>query len=85
VTTPTRAEVIAQLKTFICTELVRNADLDLADDEPIISGGIIDSFSLAHVAVFIENSFGVTIPDTELTVENMDTLEQMAQRVQERM
>jgi acyl carrier protein len=46
-----------------------------------MSGGLIDSFSLVHIAVFIELNFGVVIPDDELTVENFDTLTQIAARV----
>jgi len=76
-----RVEVIAQLRQFICTEIVKNPGLELLDDEPLITGGIIDSFSLAYIAVFIESAFGVMIYDTELTTQNMDTLVQMANRV----
>lgn len=76
-------EVRTGLRQFICTELMRAPDYPLADDEPMITGGLIDSFALAHVGVFIEASFGVYIPDPELTVENMDTLHQMVQRVLE--
>lgn len=76
-----RQEVTEKLRQYICDKLVKNPQFDLAEDEPIITGGIIDSFSLAHIAVFIEVEFGVVIPDTELTTENMDTLRQMVDRV----
>jgi len=46
-----------------------------------MSGGLIDSFSVAYIAVFIEQTWGVYIPDPELTVENMDTLDLIAARV----
>jgi acyl carrier protein len=42
---------------------------------------LIDSFCLAHLGVFIESAFGVYVPDSELTVENMDTLDQIVNRV----
>ena len=35
----------------------------------MISMGLIDSFSLAQVAVFVEEVFGVFLPDTDLTVD----------------
>ena len=66
------------LKDFICRELLRNPDYPLTDDEELITGGLIDSFALAQVGVFIEKAFGVYIPDNDLTVENMNTLRQMA-------
>jgi acyl carrier protein len=70
-----------KLKSFISEELIRDPQYPLADNEPLITGGLIDSFSLAQLAVFIEQAFGVFIPDTDLTVEKMDTLQQMVERI----
>jgi acyl carrier protein len=75
------SEIKDRLRIFILSELLNNPDYPLADDEPLITGGLIDSFSLAQIGVFVEDAFGVYIPDTDLTVENMDTLAQMAARV----
>jgi acyl carrier protein len=72
-----RTEIKEKLRTFILEELVGNPSYDLQDDEGLISGGLIDSFSLALIGVFIEEAFDVYIPDTNLTVARMDTLEQM--------
>ncbi len=79
--TPTVAEIRDALRQFICTELMQQPAYPLAHDEPLMSGGLIDSFSVAYIAVFIEQAYGVTIPDPELTVENMDTLDLIAARV----
>jgi len=79
--TPSRDDVRDQLKAFICQELIAGPVGDLADDEPLITGGFIDSFCLAQIGVFIETRFGVYIPDPDLTVEQMDTLAQMVSRV----
>ncbi|MBP7145974.1 MAG: acyl carrier protein [Acidobacteria bacterium] len=79
---PDAAEIMNQLRTFICTDLVRNPAYPLRNDEPLVTGGLIDSFSIAQIGVFIEQKLGVYVPDTELTVENMDTLERMAALVQ---
>lgn len=76
-----KREVLAGLRTFICTELMQHPSYPLRDDEPLMSGGLIDSFCVAHIGVFIEQAWGVYIPDPELSVENMDTLEQIAARV----
>ncbi len=67
-----------RLRDFVRSDLLRKPDRPLADDEPLITGGLIDSFSLAQVAVFVEDAFGVYLPDTDLTVANMDTIERMA-------
>lgn len=69
------------LRQFITHDLIRDEAYPLADDEGIITGGLMDSFSLAEFAVYIESEFGVYIPDADLTVEKMDTLDQMVARV----
>jgi acyl carrier protein len=71
-----------KLKTFICTELLRRPDYPLTDDEPMITSGLIDSFSLAQIGVFVEKEFGIYIPDTALTVERFDSLAQMVDQIQ---
>ena len=77
------AGIREKLRTFICNELIRNSDYLLADDEPLITGGLIDSFSLAEIGVYVEQAFAVYIPDSDLTVEGMDTLDQMVERILE--
>ena len=76
-----RTEVKDKLRAFVVSDLIRNPTYDLQDDEALITGGLIDSFSLAYFGVFVEDSFGIYIPDTDLTVENLDTLNQMVERV----
>ena len=69
------------LRRYIARDLIRDASYVIADDEGIITGGLMDSFSLAELAVYIEKEFGVYIPDIDLTVAKMDTLDQMVARV----
>ncbi len=70
-----------KLRAFIVTELIRDEGYALSDDEGIISGGLMDSFSLAELGVYVEEEFDVYIPDSDLTVAKMDTLNQMTARV----
>lgn len=78
---PDVVEIKQQLRAFICKELIRNANYPLKDDEPLVTGGLIDSFAIAQIGVFVEKALGVYVPDTELTVDNMDTVERMAATV----
>lgn len=78
---PTEADVRAQLRQFILTDLIRDPSFPLADDERIISDGLIDSFALAQIGVFAEQAFGVYIPDPDLTVSKMDTINLMVARI----
>ncbi|KAA3643238.1 MAG: acyl carrier protein [Chloroflexi bacterium] len=78
------AEIKTKLNTYITTEIMRQPDRQLADDEALISGGLVDSFSLVDLALFVEESFGVKIDDTELNADTFDNLEQLAQLIQSR-
>ena len=64
---------------------MNDADYPLKFDEPLITSGLIDSFSLAQVGVFVEIEFKIYIPDPELTVDNMNTIDAMAARIKEKM
>jgi acyl carrier protein len=69
------------LRTYITRELIRDESYDLTDTEGIITGGLMDSFALAEFAVYVEQTYDVYIPDPDLTVTKMDTLNQMVARV----
>ncbi len=76
-----RDEILEKVKTYVATELLKNAEYDLKEDEPLFSNGAIDSFAMAQIGVFIETEFDLYIPDPDLTVENMDTSGQIADRI----
>lgn len=75
------AEIRQKLRAFIVRDLIRDEEYELENDEGIITGGLMDSFSLAEFGVFVEQEFDVYIPDADLTVAKMDTLDQMVARV----
>ena len=75
------AEVREKMRQFIVRDLIRDEEYELEDDEGIITGGLMDSFALAEFGVFVEQEFDVYIPDSDLTVAKMDTLDQMVARV----
>ncbi len=76
-----RSEVRERLRAFVLNDMIRMPTYDLQDDEPLITGGLVDSFSLALFGVFVQEQFGIFIPDPDLTVENLNTLAQMVERV----
>ena len=76
-----RNEVLQKVRAYALKELLKNPDYPLKDDEPMFSSGLIDSFAMAQVGVFIETEFDLYIPDPDLTVENMDTPNQIADKI----
>lgn len=72
------------LRNFITTELMRDPGYNLKNDEALISGGLIDSFSLVELQIFIEQEYGVHIEDTELTAEAVDTMNDLIALIEAR-
>jgi acyl carrier protein len=60
-------------------------DSDQAIDEntKLISGGIVDSFSMVSLKMFLEKKFNVKIPDDKATPEAFDSVNNILKLVQE--
>lgn len=76
-----KATIRETIRAYIIRELIHDTGYDLMDDEGIITGSLMDSFALAELGVFIEEEFDIYIPDPDLTVEKMDTLDLIVARV----
>ena len=55
----------SKIAAFIASEILKEPDRAIDPGEPLISSGLIDSFSLVDLALFIEDTFGVRIDDAE--------------------
>ena len=53
------SQIIPELETFIAGKILRQPGRAIAADEAIISSGLVDSFSLMDLALFVEDTFGV--------------------------
>ncbi|MCC6261226.1 MAG: acyl carrier protein [Anaerolineales bacterium] len=77
-------EITSALAKQIAEKILKQPKRVISPDEPIISSGLIDSFSLMDLALFIEDTYGVRIEDTELNANTFDTLDQLANFIQAR-
>lgn len=78
------SNTINQLSTFIASTILKQPGRVIGADEKLISSGLIDSFSLMDLALFVEDTFGVRIEDTELNADTFDNLAQLAALVESR-
>ena len=58
--------------------LVEGDDRLIAEDTPLISGGIVDSFSMVSLKRFLETTYAIKIPDAEASPEAFDTVDSIA-------
>jgi acyl carrier protein len=73
-----KEEITNKLGNYIASEFLKRPDRDIGVTEPLISGGLVDSFSLVDLALFVEQTWSVRIEDTELNAETFDTLDELA-------
>lgn len=53
-------------------------DREVTYDTPLISGGIVDSFSMVSLKVFLETKYGIQIPDAKASPEAFDSVNNIA-------
>lgn len=70
-----------KLAAYIQKEISRDPRRTLDRDTPLISSGLVDSLSLFSVLTFIEDEFGVVIPDEAATAASMNTIGLMLELV----
>jgi acyl carrier protein len=68
---------------YVIEEYLEDEDEELAYDTPLISGGIVDSFSMVSLKRFLENKYQISIPDDRATPEAFDTVDSIVDLVKE--
>jgi len=61
--------------TYVRREyLEEDDDREIHEDTPLISGGIVDSFSMVSLKRFLEKKYSIQIPDADATPEAFDSV-----------
>jgi len=80
-----KKEIISTLQSKIAEDIINIPERIIKIDEPLISSGLIDSFSIVDLAMLIEEVFKVRIDDTELNSDVFDSLDQLADLILSRL
>ena len=54
--------------------LEEDDEMEVKEDTPLITSGIVDSFSMVSLKTFLEKKFKIQIPDAKATPEAFDTV-----------
>ena len=57
-------------------------DITLDEQTPLISSGIVDSFSMVSLKRFLEKKYSISIPDEQATPEAFNTVASIIQLVE---
>ncbi len=68
---------------YVKNEYLEDDDEEITPDTPLISGGIVDSFSMVSLKRFLENKYKISIPDDKATPDAFDTVGKICELVKE--
>jgi acyl carrier protein len=79
---PDLHEMKETILKYVINEYAEEDD-DVTFDTPLISGGLVDSFSMVSLKRFLEVKYKISIPDDKATPEAFDNVNKIAALVQE--
>jgi acyl carrier protein len=77
------SEMHEVVKEYVIDEYIdEDDDIEVEFDTPLISSGIVDSFSMVSLKAFLEKKYNISLPDNEATPEAFDTVNSIVTLVQ---
>jgi len=70
------------IRDYVVKEYLEDGDdREVKEDTPLITGGIVDSFSMVSLKRFLERKYTIQIPDAQATPQAFDTVNSIAELV----
>ena len=66
-----------QLIDYIQRKVIRRPGVEINDDTPLVSSGLIDSFALIEIFLELQKVTGMKIPAAKVRAQDMDTVRLM--------
>ena len=67
------------IRDYVTKEYLEEGDdRVIGNDTPLITGGIVDSFSMVSLKRFLERKYAISIPDAAATPDAFDTVDLIA-------
>ena len=77
---PSHENTADLVRDFISTDLL-NGQVNIDDQTSLFQARLIDSMNLVHLLAFLESTFAIKIPTSEVNVGNLDTVESIERLV----
>ena len=75
-------ELSRVIRDYVVKEyLEEGSDQEIGESTPLITGGIVDSFSMVSLKRFLEKKYSIRIPDEDATPDAFDTIQSIAKLV----
>ncbi len=71
-------EITKVVRDYVIKEYLEEGDdREVGETTCLISGGIVDSFSMVSLKRFLERKYGIQIPDADATPDAFDTVQKI--------
>jgi acyl carrier protein len=67
-----------ELRSFIVDNYMLGRSEGLNNDDSFLETGIIDSTGVLELVAFLQETYGITVEDEELTPDNLDSITKVA-------
>jgi acyl carrier protein len=75
-------EIENKIKDYIAKNLLFSDDgYGYPDDASFLEEGIVDSQGVMELVMFVEDEFGVTVEDEDITPDNFDSVSLLAEYI----
>jgi acyl carrier protein len=74
----------SKLSDFIKQEILHGRSAALDEEQDLLNAGIIDSLGILRLVSFIEEQFGVQVPDEDVVFENFQSIRAMSNYIAQR-
>jgi acyl carrier protein len=78
-------QIKQELRQFVIDNFLFGHPGDLKDDGSFLENGIIDSTGVLELIAFLEERFGLELAETDLTPENLDSIDKVTRLVESRL
>lgn len=78
------SELERDVRGFITDNFILDGD-GLAGDASLTQQGVLDSMGVLELIMFVEERFGVKVPDEDTLPENLDSVDRIVRYVQGRL
>ncbi len=71
---PTAITLSQEIREFVVSNFLYGQEQTLMDNDSFLAKGIVDSTGVLQLVTFLEETYGITVEDEELTPEYLDSI-----------
>jgi acyl carrier protein len=78
-------QIKQELRQFVVDNFLYGRQGELGDEDSFLENGIIDSTGVLELISFLEERFGLELRETDLTPDNLDSINKVTRLVESRL